>query len=187
MADDFPILPTSGRALSGADCPLLGGDPEAWIVCCSGRFFPLARRIAGDDALAEDVLQARRGFLWGHRLRGRVDDWRDWWGSCRRCLRLSRVVYSGQVQRKCKEQLQEWIEQLRTVEHLRPLFLQCLRLRDRRPRKVCHALVRFRFYHPASVYGRPFPVECSAGALEARILSEIYLVDSAGVCAPLGV
>ena len=30
---------------------------EEWIVCCTQRFFPLARRIAKDDSLAEDALQ----------------------------------------------------------------------------------------------------------------------------------
>ena len=30
---------------------------EEWIACCSQRFFPLARRIARDDGLAEDALQ----------------------------------------------------------------------------------------------------------------------------------
>ena len=39
------------------DCPLLEGNLEGWIICCSRRFFPLARRIASDDALAEDILQ----------------------------------------------------------------------------------------------------------------------------------
>jgi len=39
------------------DCPLLEGNSEAWIVCCSRRFFPLARRVAGDDDLVHDVLQ----------------------------------------------------------------------------------------------------------------------------------
>ena len=39
------------------DCPLLEQNLEGWIVCCSKRFFPLARRVAGDDSLAEDVLQ----------------------------------------------------------------------------------------------------------------------------------
>jgi len=57
MADDVHNLPASELERSGAGCPLLEGDSEAWIVCCSSRFFPLARRIAGDDALAEDVLQ----------------------------------------------------------------------------------------------------------------------------------
>lgn len=57
MADDVHNLPASELERSGAGCPLLEGDSEAWIVCCSSRFFPLARRIAGDDGLAEDVLQ----------------------------------------------------------------------------------------------------------------------------------
>lgn len=30
---------------------------EEWIVCCTQRFCPLARRIAKDDSLAEDALQ----------------------------------------------------------------------------------------------------------------------------------
>ena len=57
MADDFHVLPTLELKQAAKDCPLLEGDLEAWIVCCSRRFFPLARRIAGDDSLAEDVLQ----------------------------------------------------------------------------------------------------------------------------------
>ena len=57
MADDFHVLPTLKLKQAAKDCPLLEGDLEAWIVCCSRRFFPLARRIAGDDSLAEDVLQ----------------------------------------------------------------------------------------------------------------------------------
>ena len=40
------------------ECPLLEGNQEAWITCCSERFFPLAKRIAGGDSLAEDTLQA---------------------------------------------------------------------------------------------------------------------------------
>lgn len=39
------------------DCALLEGNMEEWIRCCTERFTPLARRIAGDDALAEDALQ----------------------------------------------------------------------------------------------------------------------------------
>ena len=38
--------------------PLLEGNQEEWIACCSERFFPLARRVAGDDRLAEEALQA---------------------------------------------------------------------------------------------------------------------------------
>ena len=57
MASDFHVLPTPGLRQAARDCPLLERDSEAWIACCSRRFFPLARRIAGDDSLAEDVLQ----------------------------------------------------------------------------------------------------------------------------------
>lgn len=38
-------------------CPLLDRDPEAWLRCCTARFLPVARRIAGDDAAARDALQ----------------------------------------------------------------------------------------------------------------------------------
>ena len=54
---DFHVLPTPKLKRAAKDCPLLEGNSEAWIACCSRRFFPLAKRIAGDDSLAEDVLQ----------------------------------------------------------------------------------------------------------------------------------
>ena len=57
MSEDFHVLPTPKLKRAAKDCPLIEGDLEAWIVCCSRRFFPLARRIVGDDSLAEDVLQ----------------------------------------------------------------------------------------------------------------------------------
>ena len=57
ISDDLHILPTPELKQAAQDCPLLEGNSEAWIICCSRRFFPLARRIAGDDSLAEDVLQ----------------------------------------------------------------------------------------------------------------------------------
>ena len=57
MPASFHVLPSPELKRAAKDCPLLEGDSEAWIVCCSRRFFPLARRIAGDDSLAEDVLQ----------------------------------------------------------------------------------------------------------------------------------
>ena len=38
-------------------CPLLDRDPEAWLRCCTARFLPVARRVAGDDATARDALQ----------------------------------------------------------------------------------------------------------------------------------
>ena len=38
-------------------CPLLEQNTEAWIRCCTSRFLPLARRVAGDDSVAHDALQ----------------------------------------------------------------------------------------------------------------------------------
>lgn len=57
ISDDLHILPTPELKQAAQDCPLLERDSEAWIACCSRRFLPLAKRIAGDDSLAEDVLQ----------------------------------------------------------------------------------------------------------------------------------
>ena len=61
MSDDFPVLPDPERKeykQSVRNCPLLEGNRgKAWVACCTRRFLPLARRLAGDDPLAEDVLQ----------------------------------------------------------------------------------------------------------------------------------
>ncbi len=38
-------------------CPLLERDLEQWVRCCTCRFLPLARRVAGDDDIAHDALQ----------------------------------------------------------------------------------------------------------------------------------
>ncbi|MCY4600257.1 MAG: sigma-70 family RNA polymerase sigma factor [Acidobacteria bacterium] len=53
--DRTVALPPIEEALR---CPLLDRDPEAWLRCCTARFLPLARRLAGDDATARDALQA---------------------------------------------------------------------------------------------------------------------------------
>lgn len=45
------------RIQDAVRCPLLDSDPEAWLRCCTARFLPVARRIAGDDATARDALQ----------------------------------------------------------------------------------------------------------------------------------
>lgn len=59
MAEEFRILPSSSLARATKTCPLLDSqsDREAWVTCCSRRFLPLARRIAGDNDLAKDILQ----------------------------------------------------------------------------------------------------------------------------------
>lgn len=48
-----PPDPSLAKALQ---CPLLDGDTESWIRCCTARFLPLARRVAGSDDLARDAL-----------------------------------------------------------------------------------------------------------------------------------
>ena len=57
MPKSLNILPNPALKLEVTDCALLEGNTEEWIDCCSQRFFPLARRIARDDSLAEDALQ----------------------------------------------------------------------------------------------------------------------------------
>ena len=57
MSESLYILPRPALKRSAGECPLLEGNKEGWIACCSQRFFPLAKRISGDDSLAEDALQ----------------------------------------------------------------------------------------------------------------------------------
>jgi RNA polymerase sigma-70 factor (ECF subfamily) len=57
MPKSLNVLPNPTLKPEVMDCVLLEGNVEEWIVCCSQRFFPLARRIAGENSLAEDVLQ----------------------------------------------------------------------------------------------------------------------------------
>ena len=47
-------LPTLAEAVR---CPLLEKRHEEWIKCCTARFLPLAKRVSGNHAEAEDVLQ----------------------------------------------------------------------------------------------------------------------------------
>ena len=54
MSNPPPSRPTLHESVR---CPLLDHDAEAWIRCCTARFLPLARRVAGDDATAHDALQ----------------------------------------------------------------------------------------------------------------------------------
>lgn len=57
MPQSLHILNRPALKRAAGVCALLEGDQEKWIACCSERFFPLAKRIAGDDLLAEDALQ----------------------------------------------------------------------------------------------------------------------------------
>ena len=59
MPEEFLILPPPALERAAKACPLLE-DPhnrKTWAVCCTKRFLATARRIAGDDHLAEDALQ----------------------------------------------------------------------------------------------------------------------------------
>ena len=49
--------PSSPRLEDAVQCPLLERDLEGWVRCCTCRFLPLARRVAGDDDIAHDALQ----------------------------------------------------------------------------------------------------------------------------------
>ena len=61
MADSSSTPRKSRAALPLQDaihCPLLlEGRHEEWIRCCTVRFLPVARRVAGSDPTAHDVLQ----------------------------------------------------------------------------------------------------------------------------------
>ncbi len=56
---ELVVHPSSSLRSAAQACPLLQSDRAkgAWIDCCTRRFVPMARRIAGNDALAEDALQ----------------------------------------------------------------------------------------------------------------------------------
>ena len=55
MTDDSRF--SDSKLEQAMQCPLLEGNVEQWIRCCTARFLPVARRIAGEDSLARDALQ----------------------------------------------------------------------------------------------------------------------------------
>lgn len=59
MVREFKVIPSPPIKEAVQRCPLLETEKARgeWVECCSQRFFPLARRIAGDNDLAMDVLQ----------------------------------------------------------------------------------------------------------------------------------
>ena len=54
--DALVVLQSPAMEAAAKACPLLEGQAE-WAECCTRRFLPVARRVAGDDALAMDALQ----------------------------------------------------------------------------------------------------------------------------------
>lgn len=59
MPEDFRILPSPALKEAAQACPLLEGDRAKgeWVACCTQRFLPVAKHIAGDDELAMEALQ----------------------------------------------------------------------------------------------------------------------------------
>ena len=59
MAEEFRMLPSAALARASRDCPLLESESnrEAWVVCCTQRFLPMAKRLGGGESPAEDILQ----------------------------------------------------------------------------------------------------------------------------------
>ena len=50
--------PTNTQSVgSNRACPLLEGSADEWVACCTARLHCVAKRIAGDDVLALDILQ----------------------------------------------------------------------------------------------------------------------------------
>ena len=56
-ATERPEPPSTPTLEEAVRCPLLAGDSEQWVRCCTGRFLPLARRLADGDDVARDALQ----------------------------------------------------------------------------------------------------------------------------------
>lgn len=52
----MPTKPVEPSLMKAIQCPLLDRDIERWLRCCTARFLPVARRVAGDDDLAHDAL-----------------------------------------------------------------------------------------------------------------------------------
>ena len=57
MPKSLPVLPSRALESAARECPLLENDKKKWTACCTRRFLPLARRIAGSNAAAQDALQ----------------------------------------------------------------------------------------------------------------------------------
>ncbi len=65
------VLQPSNSARAPCGCPLLDGNMEEWIPCCTKRFLRLAQLIAGGDEQAKDALQ--ESWI---RILSKVDEYR---------------------------------------------------------------------------------------------------------------
>ena len=132
-------------------CPLLDRDPEAWLRCCTARFLPVARRIAGDDATARDALQESWIIvlekLWQHRGMPPACGWvgaivrheaghlaagKNRWASLPLVARNTDAVASAES--LYRRQLLRIL--LEAIDHLPPTHRDVVRLRDCEERSV---------------------------------------------------
>ena len=127
-------------------CPLLEGDDmELWIRCCTNRFLPLARKIAGDDDTARDALQESWIIVLEKLYQYRGDPPACGWVSAivrREALhgtkgRMREVPLEQMEERAglSRPDLQTYYAELRRVlleaiDHLPPTFREVVRLRD---------------------------------------------------------
>lgn len=126
-------------------CPLLDRDPEAWLRCCTARFLPMARRIAGDDASARDALQESWIIvlekLWQYRGKPPACGWvgaivrheaghraagKNRWASLPLVGRDTGA--EGPAESLYRRQLLRVL--LEAIDHLPPIYRDVVRLRD---------------------------------------------------------
>ena len=132
-------------------CPLLDRDPEAWLRCCTARFLPVARRIAGDDASARDALQESWIIvlekLWQYRGKPPACGWvgaivrheaghlaagKNRWASLPLVARDTDAA--GSAESLYRRQLLRIL--LEAIDHLPPTYRDVVRLRDCEERSV---------------------------------------------------
>ncbi len=61
---ELVVLSSPAFERTAKSCPLLAGDEEAWIECCTRRFLRLAVLIAGNNDAAADALQESWIRVW---------------------------------------------------------------------------------------------------------------------------
>ena len=126
-------------------CPLLDQDPEQWLRCCTARFLPVARRIAGDDATAQDALQASWIIvlekLWQYRGGTRACGWvgaivrHEAGHAAASMYREAPLAVEGRDSSGAGPEEELYRRQLvrtllEAIDHLPPTYREVVRLRD---------------------------------------------------------
>ena len=141
-SDHRAAVPSIDEAMR---CPLLDQDPEAWLRCCTARFLPVARRIAGDDATAHDALQESWIIvlekLWQYRGGAPACGWvgaivRHEAGHAAASIRREPPLategrdLSGASPQEMLQRRQLVRTLLEAIDHLPPTYREVVRLRD---------------------------------------------------------